>query len=304
MSFDSYLRELADPRRPLRIGRLAHLSDLPTDDLEAFKTAWATFPSERRVAILGQLNDLGEDDFELDFREIFRMALRDPDAEVRRRALMGLWQEDDPKLIDPIIWLLRTDPDVDVRAAAATGLGGFVMMAELDHLSPAQSERVVDSLLEQISDPDQPLEVRRRAIEALGALSDERVTRIIEQAYHSSEEKMRISAVFAMGRNCEERWLPTLLKELRSENPEMRYEAVGAAGEMEDAAIVPDLLPLLQDDDLEVRLATATALGHIGGPVAQTALRRAANSDDDQLRDAAEAALEEIALGDDPIRLD
>ena len=66
------------------------------------------------------------------------MALGDEDAEVRTSAINGLWEHEDPALIHPLVHLLRTDQAVIVRATAATALGKFIKMRELEELDPYQ----------------------------------------------------------------------------------------------------------------------------------------------------------------------
>jgi HEAT repeat protein len=78
----------------------------------------------------------------------------------------------------------------------------------------------------------------------------------------------------------------------------LRYEAARAVGELgeEGQPMVGSLLALVDDDDLEVAIATIWALGQVGGEHARRVLRRIARSNDSARRQAAEDALEELAL--------
>jgi HEAT repeat protein len=188
-----------------------------------------------------------------------------------------------------------------VRAAAATGLGRYAYLAEIEELSEADAGRLRDALLATVLDTRQPLDVHRRALESAGyfAGSDE-IQRQIEQAYASDEQLLRESAVVAMGRSMQKRWLPTIAAELGSSSPALRYEAARASGEMAEEArsVVPRLASLLNDADTEVAFAAIWALGEIGGEAAKRLLQQMRKNGDEARRQAAADALEELALQD------
>ena len=64
---------------------------------------------------------------------------------------------------------------------------------------------------------------------------------------------------------------------------------------------VADLINLIKDDDPEVRAMAVNALGRIGGEEARLAIRQCLQSEDAVLREAAEAAQEEIEAIQNPI---
>ncbi|TAK27185.1 MAG: phycocyanin alpha phycocyanobilin lyase [Chloroflexota bacterium] len=303
MLFTQYLNEIADPKRPLKRSKLTFLSGLRPAEIETLAAAWSEIPIGRRQQIVQTMAELIEDNVELDFNEVFKkVGLRDEDQEVRRLSLVGLWECEDRDLIGPLVELLHGDEAEDVRAAAAEGLGRFILLGELKRLRPRDLERVLTALLESVDDPDESMQVHRRAVEAIGALNgEERVARVIEDSYQSPENEMKASALYAMGRNCDQRWLPNILAELDSSDPELRFEAVGACGQLEDERAVPKLVRLLADEDSQVRLGVVDALGHIGGDVAKQALRRCLQNPDEEMRQAAEDALEELAFSKDPL---
>ncbi len=300
--FDDALGELTRAPRPTRAS-LQGLSDLTKTQVARFSAVWANLPQERRLWVARTLEELAEDNFELDFEAVFKAILGDPDAAVRCTAVEGLWESEDPAVAEALLAMLAGDPAAEVRAAAASALGQFALLAEMGALKADLADRVRAGLLQTIRS-DEPLEVRRRAVEAVGFLSgDEEVKRIIADAYAHVQPAMRTSAIFAMGRNCDPRWLPDLLRELESEDAEMRFEAARACGELEDQRAVPRLLRLLVDPDLEVRLATIQSLGEIGGEQAVEALGYLAESDDPTMAEAAEAALAEAAFAESPLSL-
>ncbi|MCL5960150.1 MAG: HEAT repeat domain-containing protein [Chloroflexi bacterium] len=266
------------------------------------QNAWPTIEESRRRQIVRALVDLAEDNIEVDFRTVFFLFLSDEDEEVRAAAIEGLWEDESKDLLDRLLETLKQDRSIKVRATAAIGLGRFAYLAELDELGDNWGERLKSALLATIQNPNEPSEVRRRAVEAIGYFGgDEEVTEIIESAYRDPDELMRTSAIFAMGRNLDARWVENITKELHSASAEMRYEAARASGELGRKEVLPDLVPLVADDDVEVRLAAIWALGQIGGRKAHQVLTQCARVDDEVIREAAEEALDELQFSADPL---
>lgn len=298
MSLEQYLEELSDLTRNLNVSQLAALSGLSAAEVRLFDRRWPKIDVGRRREIIGWLIDLAGDNIELDFEAVFRACLRDEDAEVRGRAVAGLWEYEDSSLIPPLIDLLKHDPEPMVRGAAAAALGPFAILVELGRILPADAAAVDEALLTTIDDPSESLGVRGKALEAIGARSTERASAAIRDAYASPYHEMRLSALCAMGRSCDERWLPLLFEALRSPDSEVRFEAVRACGEIEDQQAVLPLITASHDPDLQVRLAAIEALGHIGGILAKQRLRECAQDPDELIQDAALEALDEIMLSE------
>ena len=301
MSEERFLAELGDASKPISASRLSGLSGLSRDEVKLFQKAWAQVEPERRRKIAAKLADLAEDNFDLDFEAVFRICLSDSDEAVRIKAIEGLRGCEERSLIEPLVQLLKHDRVESVRATAASALGTFALLAELEKLRPADSGRVEAALLSAIRDPDETVEVRRRALEAASALSRPEVAELIRHAYASGQHQMRISALYAMGRNCDPIWLALLVKELGSSDPEIRFEAARACGEMGDRRAVSHLIPMLRNPDTEVQVAAVTALGQLGGDDAKQELERCLQHPDTRLREAAEAALEEIGFAEEPL---
>ena len=281
------------------------MSDLADDEAGVVRRAWPLMAATKRLDVVARLVELAEDTVDLDFTAVFAIALRDETAEVRQRAILGLWECEERHLITVFISLLQTDPSEEVRSAAALALGNFAVLAEEGKLLPKDHGRIKEALTAMINDPLQPTDVRRRALEALGALSDDDVLQLIMWAYEHPEDRFRQSAVYTMGRNASSDWLPTILRELESDDPAMRYEAASACGELGEEAAVPHLLPLLEDDDHQVCVAAINALGNIGGSAARRALTNCANSieADETVVEAAQDALEALEANEDPLSL-
>ncbi len=287
----------------LPLGVLYGLSDLTAEEMELFRRSWGLMEGNRRRALVQAMVDMAENQVELDFRRIFRWLLSDEDPTVRRFAIEGLWEDEGRDLPAELIRLLQVDESEEVRAAAATSLGRFVLLHEMECIDDAEAAPIRQALLSCIRSYGETVEVRRRAIEAISYSGDPEVLEIIEDAYYSPEEKMRASAIFAMGRNASRRWQGYVLQELRSPSPEMRYEAAIACGELELRHAFAQLVSMTRDRDPEVREAAVWALGRIHTPEAVSVLERLKNGDDEALSDAAEEALEELsfALMDDEL---
>src|SRR5438132_14146148 len=119
---------------------LAKLSGLSRQQLDDFMPTWSLLPDAERRRAVRTLIDLAEDNVELDFSDLFRRLIGDPDPEVRSLSLEGLWEDDRPSTADLQIELARTDPDERVRAAAVDGLGHFALRLTLDELRPQVAE--------------------------------------------------------------------------------------------------------------------------------------------------------------------
>jgi HEAT repeat protein len=298
--FKSIMARLADTSRPVPMRSLYHLSDLKRDDQAAFEVLWGEMSAERRLHILQNLHEIAEGNFEVVFDNVFRLGLNDESPEVRALAIKALWESEDESLIAPLLQSMQHDPDGLVRAAAASGLGRFVYLGEIEEISSDSARQVEDALLDVVMGEDD-IEVRRRALEAVAYASRPDVEGLIDEAYESPEDLLRLSAVFAMGRSAnDERWSDIVRAELGNSDPEMRFEAARAAGELELQLAGPELAELATDSDTQVREAAIWSLGQIGGDFARKALtallEKAANEDDQEYIDE---ALENLDYSDE-----
>lgn len=282
------------------VSKLRALSGLSPDEQARLREAWPSLPDVLRRRVAHSLADAAEADITADFKAVFRALLGDPHWEVRRVALDGLWEDEDAALIPVLVRLLQSDQSAEVRASAATSLGRFALLSELDELAPDTAKTIHDTLLATFHSEEE-LEVRRRALEAVSWMGGADVVAAIEQAYQDDDERMTVSAVFAMGRSYDERWAAIVKKELKNPRPEIRYEAARAAGELELQDAVPTLLDMIDTRDVEIREAIIEALGKIGGQRALEALYELVQSSDEAIKWAALEALETARFDDDPL---
>ena len=292
------LEQLRRRKEAIPFSQLYALSDLTREQMDEFRTAWVTLSTAERRRLIHAMVDLAESSFQVNFDVIFRHCLADSDAEVRALAIDGLWENEEVGLVGPLLSIVRADPSARVRAAAATGLGRFVLAGELERLEPAVQVRIVTELLTTIHLVDESVQVRRRALESAAYACTPEALEALELAYFDDDDEMRISAIVGMGRSCDKRWADIVLAELGSTSAAMRYEAALAAGELMLRQAVPLLGRLLDDADPLLRDATIWALGQIGGSQAKQMLLAAYEDADEDTRSTLEEALAEQALSE------
>ena len=178
------------------------LSDLSSGQAAEMARLWRDLPVLTRRDLIGRMEEEARENFEMDFLAVARIALNDGDPEVRVHAIRSFWECGDAKLVDKFIQFMEQDPEMTVRAAAASALGPFVERAELEEIPSAVGERITARLIGVIRGKDE-LEVRRRAVESVGYASDPRVRAILENAHSHPAEIMRASALLAMGRSAD-----------------------------------------------------------------------------------------------------
>jgi HEAT repeat protein len=285
-------------------GQLAAFSDLSREKMRTVAAAWPTIDPATRHRLMAEAIDLADENVQYRFDRLCRLALHDADAEIRRLAVTGLWEDETRSLLDEIIEVARDDDSIDVRAAAIALLGDALLRMEDDDSEPELVERIGELVLTYAADDLEPSIVRRRAVEAVGALEQhDRTREAILDAFQHGDATLEAGALVAMGRSLESRWRTIVQAALTSEDPELRFEAARALGMIGTSDDVAELSELTLDEDTDVRQAAIAALGEIGGPGAIRVLRnlsrQAHDGDDDVINDALDAA----QLGSDPVRV-
>jgi HEAT repeat protein len=302
VSFESDLADLGDLAKRPSATMLVNFSDLDEIELDRFAEVWPDIDALRRLNVINDLIELATDNVDLNFDAIYKIALRDEEAELRTAALNGLHEYEHRDLISVLADVLRNDPSSDVRREAAIALGRYALAAELEHLTPDDANAVREVLFESAEDLEEDERVRGRAIEALGAFSGEETENLIESIYEEDSIWLKIGAVDAMGRNCNPIWIPTILQEMEHRAPEMRHAAAFAAGEIGEEETVPRLkLMAVMDPDPEVKLAAVHSLGEIGGTQAKVALKAILFEGEEGLEEAVQEAITEIEFNEDPL---
>ena len=139
-----------------------------------------------------------------------RWSLDDSNAEVRRRAVDGLSEEEHPRIIPDLLDRLQHDSADDVRSQAAISLARFTAMIATDELSDQTAKTLITTLKQVLATSRNHLDVYRRTLEALGSVADDAITASIAAAWQSDSAPLRESAIVAMGRSADTQWLPTI----------------------------------------------------------------------------------------------
>jgi HEAT repeat protein len=252
-------------------------------------------------------------DYFTDYLPVLKDFLDDEEAEVRKLAITGLWDYPDAEMVEALFDKAENDPDEGVRCRAIVTLGRYIyegVMADYDFDWGAMTEvvredelpkedflRVNEFLLGFYRNPERTLDERRFAVEALSFLTNPEVFEIIEETYGHPDTKMKMSAIFAMGRNGHFRWHDAILDELYSPVRELQLEAIRATGAACFDGAGKDLWRLTHSEDRDVKLEAIWALGQTGWEGAFERLDDLAFfSEDEEIRDTAQAALEDWYL--------
>jgi HEAT repeat protein len=297
-ALDRLLALLQDESAEFPAGDLVALSDLGRVARAALQEAWPGIADDRRIRLIEETGQMADAQLELDFDFLNRLALQDPDETVRACAIRNLWESEDPKLAPAFLSALRQDPSARVRQAAATALGAFILLGELERLDPQALQSLEDGLIHSVGhDSDSP--VRRAAVESLGYSSRPEVGALIRQAASQDDELWQASALAAMGRTADAEWASAVVPRLNEPSPLIRARAARACGALELSAAAADLIDLLEDISPDVRLAAIWSLGQVSGKAARLSLQRMQRQSSEALEiESIEEALEHMAFLD------
>jgi HEAT repeat protein len=299
-TFEDILREISNVDQPLAAEAIYRLSDLDPENVKTLQTYWGKIPSERRLTLIQRISEAAETNFDMEFTGLTRVALTDLDDEVREAAIEATWMDETPDMATRLIAMASGDIADNVRAAAVSALGHFILQGELGKFDSQIARRAENIAIKLYQDEGEDINVRRRALEAISNCSREGVQEMIEEAYAGSDEKMRTSALFAMGRTCDTKWTNVILRELKNGDAEMRFEAARSAGELELREAIPLLGNILGEDDRELVEMAVWSLGEIGGKESRRLLEDliefADEQEDEGLKEAVEEALQIASL--------
>ncbi len=273
------------------------LSGLGSRESEQLAAVWSGLPDPERLRLLATLRRQAEEGHLLDFGAVYQMAMSDPNADVRRLAVIASGQDERPQLLPRLLELCARDPDEMVRGAAAERLAAFAYEAEVGGISDGDGREIERVLLERVQSETESPNVRAAALASVGYFSTEPVRAEVRRAL--TRESLRIAAIRAIGRNCDPVWTSELVQQMGSRDPAIRREAAEAAADYEDT--VAALSDLADDPDLSVRLAAISSLGTIGGPEAYEVLVYCYENPDPAIKKAAVDALREIEESEDPL---
>jgi len=281
-TFADLLESLPDEQKPLGPNYLFLLNGLSPKEVKQLQEVWPRIPLRRRRAIMEDASALSDESFTVNLYELGKLALADPDPQVRFHAISTLWGEDDRDVTRRFVEIATTDPDPEVRANAVSALSNQMFLGAVDSLSERLLEEIESALFGILEDEAEDERVRRRALETLGySQQRERIDEFIHQALQSTDDEWLASALRAIGNTMDEdEWGDTVLRYFDHVNPKIRSMAARAAGMLGLEDAVPKLLYLLRDADADVRMMAAWALSEIGagGERVKDALKRASRN--------------------------
>lgn len=285
---------------------LENFSDLEPGDIKTLKAAWPQVSLPRKHQLMKDLEKLSADDTLVSMDAFARAMLDDPDEQVRLYAIRMLWESDDARMAGTLIHIMQGDSSEEVRGEAASVLGRYVYLGELEEV-PTQLLKDVEEALLATAQQEEHRISKRMAVEALGYSSRPEVIALTRNAYSQLDPQWVASALFAMGRSANpDQWQDDVLYSLDHDNLDIRLAAVEAAGELPLESARPALLSALETEDNEdVYRAIIWSLSQIGGEDVQIVLYNLADATpDDDLAEFIEEALENLTFTDDLSRYD
>jgi HEAT repeat protein/beta-lactamase regulating signal transducer with metallopeptidase domain len=240
---------------------------------QSFERVKALFDQVRTTKIQVLLIELASLHSNTDVVAPFLARLVDPawPAEIRREAAEGFDHHHDPRSVEILLRVARTDPDSSVRAEAAETIG---------EVQTPQSIPALTALVNESTDSA----VRREAAEAFGEQPAERAIAAIEHVVATNEHDEVLSeAIEALGELGDSAALPVLVRIVDTHaSRQAQQEAVETLGEIDAPGVVEAL--------------TRIASEHNDVAIQREAVETLSDRRDDA---AATAALERIARGHD-----
>lgn len=303
-SFDSVLDALLDTKKEFPHRYLTLFSDIGPLELKTLLDVWPRVDLKRKLSLLEGLAALVEKDTLVNFDDLARALLNDPEAVVRVQILRLLGECEDIRLTPAYLDMLKNDANADVRAQTANTLGYFVALGELDEIAEGTYSQIQAALFESARS-DEVMRVRRQALESLGYASKPEVVKLIEASMKHTDSEWQGSALIAMGRSADERWEDEILRALIDENDGIRHAAVRAAGTLPLKSARTVLLRMLAEgeEDDEIIAAAIWSLSQIGGEdvrtFLETLLDQVEEEEDEDKIALLEEALDNLAFTED-----
>ena len=242
--------------------------------------------------------------------------LKDPEDEVRIAACLALGYFRDPSTFDDITNVLLDDPKIEVRQAAARGLGNTQHSAAMPYLMEAlrdsfwwyEREYAVGDLLQAIEKigyaavnpliealQDKEGTVRKFAAILLGRIGDPRAIDHLGMSLYDVHHEVGKASAESLAKFGGTSF--QVLTEALS-HPEMwiRIHAILGLTRIKDPRVTPVLLQMLNDPEREVRKQVIHSLGELKDPRAISVLQQImADRHDREFHALAKQALENLA---------
>jgi len=266
INFNQVIDSLLDDNAQFPVAYMMSLSDIPPANLEILKRSWGQISPARKAVLMENIEIIHETEITSNFEDIAELALEDGNSAVRISGLRLFWDYENAHLIRKFIDLMQNDPDIGVRAQAASTLGKYMYLSEIEMIDTRYQHAIDDALIKVMRSNEKEL-VRQKALESFGYSSNPEVKGFIHNAYNSGDYNWISSSLEAMGRSADENYASLVLPMLAHPDLRVQREAVFAAGELELSSarklLLRMALELEQDEDLWVQVVSA--LSKIGG---------------------------------------
>ena len=300
-SSDDVIANLLDNEQPFNPQFLHFFSDISIDNLLRIKKVWSNVDKTRKFNLLKDLESLIEADTLVSCDDFGLFAIEDEDPLIRSQAIHLFWESSDVKLISPFMEFLKNDAHEEVNQAAASALGRFVLLGELDEIPENLAKSVQDFLISEYMITTNG-RTQQRILESLGYSSREKVHQFINVALEKSEKEWQLSALLAIGRSTDRKWGKTVVDKLTDNDSDIQIEAIKAAGELEITSSKDIIIELLTNTESyeEVHLQAIWALSKIGSSdVIELFEDMIEESEDEEEIEVLEMALENLDLLND-----
>jgi len=253
-------------------------SDITRNDLKEIQKVWGDIPVQQKIDLLTGLEMMMEADSFMLCDDIAKFALEDTDPNVRNRAISLLWECSDPEVARRFLYLLHNDTNLIVKISAASALGKFILLGELEEFSQTLYKQILNDLIE-LYYRDITKSLKQELIKSLGYSDRSEITSMIQESYESTEASWQLASVIAMGRSADpKKWKSQIINMIMNSDAyyPVRIEAVKAAGELEISSARPILLQMFEEEreDVEMNFHIIWALSKIGGEGVREALVR------------------------------
>ena len=246
------------------------LGDAP--EAQSFDSVQGLFNQTRTRDIQLLLIDLASLHSNTDVVAPFLTRLLNPSwpSEIRGEAAEGFEHHHDPRSVEILLRVARTDADSSVRAEAAEAIG---------EVQVPQSIPALTELVNESADP----EVRREAAEAFASQPAARAVPAIERVIATSEhDDVLGEAIEALGEIGGAGVLPLLVQTANGHpNRHAQQEAVETIGDIDDPGAVDALVRIVQEhQDVTIQSEAVETLGDSDDATAMAALEKIARAHD------------------------
>ena len=261
-----------------------HPSSLPS-----FVAALDDESNDVKKSSLTAIGELGEAVDKSVMARIVKFLDQGSDEELKFHAVQTISKLGDKRITPQVLKLLQEE--LNKEEGDLDRLGSLVR--SLRRLKDPRAVLPICDLIESTEDP----KLKRRAVEALGAIGDSAAKTVLEHALIQDEaSEVRAAAAQALGTLGETSAAASLIKALH-DSQNVRIKALIALGQLKSSRVGPMIKEMLTDPSPTIRYQAISILSEMGDPQYISNLEILAGDDDEMVQRAALKALQ--SLGDD-----